>query len=118
GYRGRDGWVRNARHTLAVKGDAQGWLTLVESEIIRGDWWPPEAGKVMLSEYAGRWIAERKLQPRSRELYAGLLANHLEPYLGQLTLDKISPPVVRRWRAPRLEPGGARAAAAPAGRVR
>jgi integrase len=116
-YRGPDGLVRNAPHTFATKGDAERWLTLTEGEIIRGDWRPPEAGQVTLAEYAGRWVAERKLEPRSRDLYAGLLANHLAPFLGQLTLDQISPLVVRRWRAQLLADGRSETTAAKAYRL-
>lgn len=116
-YPGPDGVTRNAPHTFATKGDAERWLTLIEGEIIRGDWRPPEVARASLAEYARRWVAERKLEPRSRDTYTGLLAHHLEPFLGGLTLDKISPAVVRQWRAHLLANGRSATTAAKAYRL-
>ncbi|HSV65616.1 MAG TPA: tyrosine-type recombinase/integrase [Mycobacteriales bacterium] len=116
-YQGPDGLMRSAPRTFATKAEAERWLTLLESEIIRGDWQPPEPGQAVLAEYAERWIRERKLEPRSRELYAGLLKNHLVPELGRLALDRISPEVVRRWRSHLLASGTSATTAAKAYRL-
>ncbi|GIF40753.1 hypothetical protein BC793_110304 [Actinoplanes xinjiangensis] len=67
-YLGPDGITRNADHTFETEKLAAQWLTLVESEIIRGEWQAPEAGEVHLSGYGKEWIAHRKFQPRPREL--------------------------------------------------
>jgi len=50
-----------------------------EAEIRRGDWIDPEAGQVRFFDYAESWINDHVLNPRTEELYRGLLANHLVP---------------------------------------
>ncbi|HYQ66716.1 tyrosine-type recombinase/integrase [Actinophytocola sp.] len=81
-------------------------MSEVETDLRRGDWTDPDAGKIPLGQYAKVWIEERAgLAVRSKELYHGLLRNHLDPYLGQLMLSELSPGRVRRWRKERLEAG-------------
>src|SRR5437660_1611734 len=50
------------------------------------------------------WIEERAgLAVRTVELYQGLLRNHIDPYIGDLTLAELSPAKVRKWRKGRLD---------------
>ena len=46
-----------------------------------------------------KWLGERTLRPRTRQLYEGLLKNHVLPVLGDLEMVKITPSVVRTWHA-------------------
>ena len=48
---------------------------------------------------------ERPLQPRTRELYESQLRNHIDPYLGAKTLDKLTPQAVRSWHQQLLNEG-------------
>jgi hypothetical protein len=48
-------------------------------------------------------MAQRSLEPRTRELYESQLRNHIEPYLGRKTLDTITPQTIRNWRQQLLE---------------
>jgi integrase len=50
-------------------------------------------------EYSSRWLAERPLRPRTRELYDGQLRLHILPVLGETELDQITPSRNRTWRA-------------------
>ncbi|HET6504803.1 MAG TPA: tyrosine-type recombinase/integrase, partial [Amycolatopsis sp.] len=53
-----------------------------------------------------QWINQRPgLRPRTTELYRWLLRKHIAPYLGRVELGKLSTPVIRQWRAERLEAG-------------
>ena len=104
-YLGPDGIMRNAPMTFATEKQAEKWLTIVESEIIKGQWTAPEAGEVQLLEYGPKWIAERKLAPRTRELYEDLFRLNIAPYLGKLTLDSIKPATIRSWRKRLLDDG-------------
>jgi hypothetical protein len=45
------------------------------------------------------------LKARTRELYAGLLRNHLLPTFGAVSRDRINEAAVRRWRKTRLDAG-------------
>ena len=98
--------------TFARKSDAKRWLTLLESRVIRGEWSPPSAPRITLAEYAQTWIAQRSLEPRTRELYELQLRNHIEPYLGRMTLDTITPQTIRNWRQQLLEAGRSASVAA------
>jgi hypothetical protein len=46
----------------------------------------------MFGGYATHWVADRRLEPRSRELYAMLLRLHIMPWFGDLALDRIYAP--------------------------
>jgi len=65
----------------------------------------PEAGKVAFREYASGWLRDHVLKPRTAELYAGLLKNHLAPAFGNIDLGDIHEADIRRWRKERLDAG-------------
>ncbi|MDM4720340.1 tyrosine-type recombinase/integrase [Micromonospora sp. WMMA1363] len=71
----------------------------------QGEWVAPEAGEIELLEYGQRWIAERKLAPRTRQGYEFLFARQVAPYLGHLMLGGIRPATVRAWRKKLLDAG-------------
>jgi integrase len=52
-----------------------------------------------------RVMYDRVLKIRTRELYDGLLRNHLAPAFGNLGLADIDEAAVRRWRKERLDTG-------------
>lgn len=105
-YPGPDGQLRAAPDTFERKRDAELWLSAKETEIARGDWLDPEAGKVGLREYGAAWIRERPgLRPRTVTLYEGLLRIHIGPALGKFALTEITAPRVRRWRRDLLDAG-------------
>ena len=104
-YIGPDGVERTAPTTFETERQAETWLTVVESEIIKGQWVAPEAGEVELGEYCQRWIAERKLAPRTRELYEGLFRLYIKPYLSRVMLGAVKPATIRNWRKRLLDAG-------------
>jgi integrase len=104
-YVGPDGIERKAPNTFGTERQAAKWLTVVESEVIKGDWTAPETGEVQLGAYGRKWIAERKLQPRTRENYEDLFRLHIRPHLGGLGLGALTPQTIRTWRQ-RLLDGG------------
>ena len=66
----------------------------------------------MFGGYATHWVADRRLQSRSRELNAMLLRLHIMPWFGDLALDRITPPMVRSWRTDLLRQGRSESTAA------
>ncbi|WP_027345405.1 tyrosine-type recombinase/integrase [Hamadaea tsunoensis] len=104
-YVGPDGIQRSAPHTFATEAQARKWLTLMESEIIKQTWEAPEKTEITLSVYGTRWIAERKLAPRTRENYQDLFRLYINPHLGHLTLDGVRPSTIRTWRQKLLAAG-------------
>ncbi|WP_033344549.1 tyrosine-type recombinase/integrase [Catenuloplanes japonicus] len=104
-YRGPDGIMRTAPHTFATTREAEQWLTIVESEIIKGEWQPPEDKETRLAPYGRSWIAERKLQPRTRENYEDLFRLHILPALGEMAIGTLTPASIRSWRRKLLDSG-------------
>jgi len=73
--------------------------------MVRGQWRDPSASTETLSVYALRWVVERELSDRTRELYLGLLERQVVPSLGDVDLTLITPPGVRTWRQDLLDSG-------------
>lgn len=112
-YLGPDGKRRNAPETFATKTDAGQFLVDVESLMMRGEWTDPIRARVTFGDYAAVWIAERPgLRVRTVELYRWLLTKHIEPYVGDVELGKLSTALIRRWRAERLAAGVSESVAA------
>jgi hypothetical protein len=75
-------------------------LATIQSDLNRGSWIDPKAGKVLLSDYASEWLEQRKdLAVRTKELYEHLLANHIFPTFGSTTLQTLTPSKIRAWHA-------------------
>jgi hypothetical protein len=73
-----NGLPRTAPDTFARKTDADRYLTMVEAQMVRGEWIDPERTKILVGNYAERWIAQRpNLRPRTVALYRWLLGKHV-----------------------------------------
>lgn len=112
-YTGPDGALHNAPTTFDTKLDAEAWLTDERRLISAGTWASPAARRASaeaaraarvptFSDYAGRWIEQRRvkgrpLAPRTRDHYRQLLDDYLMPTFGALTLDTITPAAVNIW---------------------
>jgi hypothetical protein len=86
--------------TFTYKTDSTAFLAGVETDIRRGFWVNPRAGKTTLTEYANTWIGHRPdLGPRTCQKYRGLLDRHKLPHLGSSSLGNLQPSAVRAWWA-------------------
>jgi integrase len=105
-YPGPDGRLRSHPQTFDRKGDAERALSLIEAQIISGEWTDPQRGKARLGDYARDWITQRPgLRVRTVDFYRWLLARHIEPYLGDVPIGKLSTQAVREWRSRLLAHG-------------
>ena len=104
-YTGPDGMRRTAPQTFATRTLARRWLALTEADIVRGVWRNPGTGIEPLKNYAARWVAERDLSERTRELYRGLLDRQIVPFIGDLDLLAITAARVRSWRKDLISSG-------------
>ncbi|WP_037972478.1 tyrosine-type recombinase/integrase [Streptosporangium amethystogenes] len=105
-YPGPDGRMRTGSDTYDRKGDAERALSLVEAQIIKGEWTDPDRGKIKLQDYAETWISQRAgLRPRTVDLYRWLLKKHIASHLGGVQLGKLSTAMIRQWRADLLGNG-------------
>jgi integrase len=96
-------WHEGKFHSVGsfpTKADADAALSSIQSDLSRGSWIDPKAGKVLIKTYGELWLTQRTdLALRTRELYEYLLKNHISPTLGSLTLQNLSSSRVRSWNA-------------------
>ena len=104
-YLGPDGSRINGPETYERRGDADQWLSTVESDMLRGEWTDPRLGRVAFVDYGERWIREHRLSARTREEYASIWRHHVVPFLGHLQLGDITTSTIRSWRATLLADG-------------
>ncbi len=117
-YPGPDGRLRTGTETYENKTSADRALSLLEAQLITGEWTDPQRGKITLRLYAEKWIEQRpNLRARTVELYRWLLTKHIDPYLGGAAIGKITPELVREWRATLLGNGVSVSATAKAYRL-
>ena len=90
---------RPAPQTFDTKGDAEGWLGRRRGEMLAGEWQPPlkvpMVAPLTFDADSAQWLRERDLKPRTWEGYEHLIRRYLRPALGPLTIDSITPSVVR-----------------------
>ncbi len=101
-YTGPDGLRHTAPTTFDTKGDADAWLTIRRSEVVRGAWLPPEPAKpghTTLGRYADGWLADRDLKPRTRAHYRQILDRLILPTFENTPVAAITPTLVRDWHA-------------------
>lgn len=97
-YRGPDHKERT--RTFDRKVDAEKWLAANVTDIARGAWVDPVAGRVTFSEYAKGWKATKAdVAERTRINIEGRLDNHVVPYFGDMPVASIRPTDVRKFVA-------------------
>jgi integrase len=94
-----DGETVTAPTTFAAKDDAGRFLDAVRTDLERGHWIDPNTGRITVEAFARRWLDERPLRPRTKELYEGLLGLHVLPPLGAIELNRITAAKVASWHA-------------------
>lgn len=105
-------WHNAIRHigsdTFKTKGDAQAWLSSVETDIRRGSWVNPSEGRQTLKHWADRWLATTvHLRATTRRGYEVALRTHVLPTFGQMPVSQIDQPAVKAWVAELARRGSA-----------
>ncbi len=85
--------------TFVTRAEAEKTLAAAIADRNRGNWIDPRDGRVTFETYSHRWLHERTIRPRTRELYESLLRLHIVPSFDRRELGSITPPMVRRWHA-------------------
>ena len=98
----RDPNGRMQTRMFATKGDATRFLAGVRADLDRGEWFDPNAGRQLLSDYARGWVKTRRvrgrpLAPRTVVQYNWQLDKHILPAIGHLQLRQLTPAVIRDW---------------------
>lgn len=86
---------------------ADAWIARERTALETGTWRPPaerlaarkaaEEGELTFRAYAEKWLADRHLAVRTRDLYRSILDKHLLPHWGDVTLAAITSATVRDW---------------------
>lgn len=95
--RWRDPDGRQRKRSFARKTDADRFMTTVAADVLRGDYIAPDAGRMTVADYAGRWLAAQTFDPSTREQVALRLRLHVLPQLGALRLGDVRPSTVQAW---------------------
>ncbi|MGF1617833.1 MAG: site-specific integrase, partial [Acidimicrobiia bacterium] len=103
-YRGPDG--RQHSKSFRRKVDAERWLLTEENAALAGSWVDPQAGIVLLGEYAESWLKARQgLAPKTVATYEALVRSHIIPAFGSRSLRAMSTEEIRSWQAGLLADG-------------
>jgi integrase len=94
-------WHNGSRHvaamTFTTKGDARAFLSAVETDIRRGAWIDPWAGRMRVRELAKEWTASDPTKRESTTAREELtLRLHVLPILGDLRIERVGPQDVQR----------------------
>jgi integrase len=102
-YRDAAGKSHTAPETFATRPEATRFLAQVETDLARGEWTDPRAGRVLFAEWAARWReTTTNLRPNTRALHAYLLRRFLMPAFADTAVADLDLMAVRSWLA-RLE---------------
>ena len=94
----RDHTGKEHSETTVRRSDAERRKAEIELELAHGRWHDPRRGRVLLSEWAGEWVAGRHdLRPTTRARLEISLTAQVLPSFGSLPLDCIGNQAVRRW---------------------
>src|ERR1700722_14955272 len=94
-------WHDGRRHvaptSFATKSDARAFLASVETDIRRGGWVDPWAGRMSVRELAGEWTASDPTKRESTTAREELtLRLHVFPVLGEQRIERVGPQDVQR----------------------
>lgn len=94
------GTRRNAPDTFATKSEADSWLSGIRTRLNSNERIDQDAAAQTFEEYAITWLIDkqRTIRPKTAELYASIIDQHLTPFLGAYPLKDITPTVVKEWR--------------------
>ena len=95
-------WRANAHRAADVRHQAEAarFLAQVETDLARGEWTDPRAGRVSFAEWAGRWQeTTTNLRPNTRALHGYLLRRFLLPAFANTAMADLDLMAVRSWLA-------------------
>jgi hypothetical protein len=92
--------VSAAPETFAARPEATRFLAQVETDLARGEWTDPRAGRMSFAEWAARWQATTTdLRPNTRALHGYLLRRFLLLAFADTALADLDLMAIRSWLA-------------------
>jgi integrase len=93
-------------NTFRTKADANAYLSTADTDLRRGGWIDPGAGKITFREFADGWLSARlDLRPTTRSLYRILLDTWLLPHVGDTSIGSMTPEFWTRWHTKMVAEG-------------
>lgn len=96
-YLDPDGRERSKTFPDRCKGQAEDFLTYIESQIRTGVYVDPVAGKRKFRMQAENWLKSQSTDRATRIALESRLNSRIYPYLGNRSLKSIKPSVIRDW---------------------
>ncbi|MFH8416077.1 tyrosine-type recombinase/integrase [Streptomyces collinus] len=96
-YVGPDGTEKSKSFPDGQKRVAEKWLSGIEADMSRGQYFDPRAGRVTLRQHAERWLASLTMDPGTFVSTEQRIRLHVLPHLGSRSLDSLRPIHVREW---------------------
>lgn len=94
-WREPDGRAR--AKTFPRKVDANRFAATISADIVRGQYFDPDAGKISFEDYATKWLAAQTFDEGTHEAVELRLRLHAYPVLGPKLLSDIKPSTIQTW---------------------
>ncbi|MQY34902.1 putative prophage phiRv2 integrase [Streptomyces sp. RB17] len=104
-YIGPDGTEKSKSFPDRQKRLAEQWLSQIETDMARGQYIDPQAGRLTVRQHAERWLASLTMDPGTFVGTELRIRLHVLPYLGSRTLGSLRPTHIREWLR-KLQDGG------------
>lgn len=83
--------------TFGRRVDADRYISMIESDKLRGQWVDPMAGRVAFGDYLDQWRRVQVHRPTTRAHVETMLRRHAVPVLGSLPMAAVRPSQVQAW---------------------
>ncbi len=94
-YHDPDGNERS--QMFARRADGERFIATTTTDVLRGTYVDPSAGRVIFRDFAAAWLVTRTFDESTREMVELRLRLHAFPYLGDSELRDIRPSVLQAW---------------------
>ncbi|MFF4041562.1 tyrosine-type recombinase/integrase [Streptomyces sp. NPDC001816] len=100
-YRARyiapDGTEKSKSFPDRRKREAEQWLANLESDMARGAYVSPRAGRITFQQFAEEWMRSQDADPLTRESVESRLRLHAFPHIGHRPMASFTPSHIRSW---------------------
>ncbi|MEV5959609.1 tyrosine-type recombinase/integrase [Streptomyces sp. NPDC051987] len=96
-YIGPDGTEKSKSFPDGKKRLAEKWLSHIESDMERGQYIDPKAGRTTFQQYAERWVAAQTTDVATQAGAEYRLRLHAYPHIGSRPLGSFQPEHIRTW---------------------
>ncbi|KFG00418.1 integrase [Streptomyces scabiei] len=104
-YIGPDGTEKSKSFSDGKKRLAEQWLSAIETDMTRGQYVDPSAGKVTFKAFATAWLASQTTDPSTIVNMELRFRLHAFPYIGSRSMTAFQPTHIRTWARTLMDSG-------------